>query len=297
MDLHHLTSTAARRLPAPCADAARSTALRVGRATWRARMAPSFLVVGAQRCGTTTMFRLLSDHPHLVRPRWWKGTGYFDDDYARGPQWYRGHFPVRTAAGALHAGPVHTFECSGYYLFHPLAAERIAADLPGVQVVAMVRDPVERAWSAYRHERARGFETLGFDEALGAEEHRLGDEEDRLRQDPAYRSDAHRHFGYRARGEYARQLTRYVECLGADRVHVLDADRFFDRPRAQFAGLQQALGLPVWLPPHVPRENARPADRLDSARRDALARHFAPHDEQLEALTGHAPSWRVRSPR
>jgi hypothetical protein len=156
----------------------------------------------------------------------------------------------------------------------------------------MLRDPVERAWSAYRHERARGFETLGFDEALDAEEGRLAGEEDRLQEEPSYRSDAHRHFGYRARGEYARQLARYVECLGADRVHVLDADAFFARPRAQFAGLQQSLGLPVWLPPHVPQENARPAAALDPQRRQELARHFGPHDEQLAALTGHAPSWR-----
>lgn len=295
MDLHQLTSTAARRLPTPCTDLARDVALHTGRATWRARLAPSFLVIGAQRCGTTTMFRLLSAHPHLVRPPWWKGTGYFDDDYQRGPAWYRGHFPLRATTEALHPGPTHTFECSGYYLFHPLAAERIAADLPGVQVVAMVRDPVERAWSAYRHERARGFETLGFDDAVAAEPRRLADEEDRLREDPTYHSDAHRHFGYLGRGEYARQLERYVECLGVDRVHVLDADHFFARPRSQFAGLQQALGLPVWLPPHVPQENARPGAGLDAARRRLLARHFAPHDEQLAALTGRSPSWRVRA--
>jgi len=101
-----------------------------------------------------------------------------------------------------------TFESSPYYLFHPLALDRIAADLPDVKLVVLVRDPVERAYSAHAHEAARGYEDLSFAAALEAEEGRLDGEVERLLGDPAYESHAHRHQAFRSRGEYAVQLER-----------------------------------------------------------------------------------------
>ncbi len=95
-------------------------------------------------------------HPQVVRPAFHKGINFFDLNYYRGLTWYRGHFPVARVAQATtarHGGPM-TFEASGYYMYHPFAMERMARDLPGVKLVVMLRDPVERAFSAYKHESA-----------------------------------------------------------------------------------------------------------------------------------------------
>src|SRR5690242_13181924 len=107
----------------------------LGRATARYRLAPHFLIVGAQRCGTTSMFKTLRQHPSVIAPALQKGIHYFDKNYDRGEDWYRSHFPLRlTAARAEKRGGVvpMTGESSPYYMFHPLAPDRIAADLPGV---------------------------------------------------------------------------------------------------------------------------------------------------------------------
>lgn len=271
---------------------ARELALSWGAATTGVRMLPSIVVVGAQRSGTTTMFRLLEGHPQLVRPTLTKGTGYFDDDYDHGWRWYHAHFPLRRTA-FNPARPLMSFECSGYYLFHPLAAERIARDLPDVRVVVLVRDPVERALSAHRHEVARGFEDLGFDEAVALEGVRTAGEADRIRQDPSYRSFAHRHHAYLQRGEYAHQIRRFESALGRDRVHVVDADLFFVDPVSQFVELQHALGLRSWVPAGVRAWNSRPGPPLAAARRTRLLQHFEPHDTELADLLGHQPSWRA----
>lgn len=286
-----LRSVARRGSPA-VQERARRAAHAWGTATSAVRMTPSVIVVGAQRSGTTTMFRLLEAHPDLLRPTLTKGTGYFDDEFDRSWDWYVGHFPLRRPGDPRSAAGRLTFECSGYYLFHPLAAGRIAAALPDVRVVVLVRDPVARALSAHRHEYARGFERLPLEQALAAEEARVAGEEARLATEPGYRSFAHRHHAYLQRGEYARQIGRFHRALGVDRVHVVDADRFFADPEGRFGALQRELGLRDWTPPRVEAWNARPAPPPGGHLEARLREHFAPHDEALAELLGDLPSWR-----
>ncbi len=71
-----------------------------GMLTARWRLRPSFVIVGAQRGGTTTLYRVLSEHPALARPTVAKGIGYFDLRYANGPRWYAGQFPLACPHGA-----------------------------------------------------------------------------------------------------------------------------------------------------------------------------------------------------
>jgi hypothetical protein len=259
-----------------------------GQTTASLRMLPDFLVIGAQRCGTTSLFRVLNDHPDVVRPTASKGIV----NYANGPRWYRSHFPLRMTSRLRTKGGAQTFESSGYYSFHPMAAERIACDLPGVRVVLMVRDPVERAYSAYKHERSRGFEDQEFEAALDLEATRLVGEVDRIRSDPSYESFDHRHHAYVARGRYAEQLRRYIDLLGRERVFVVDADRFFAKPEAELSVLFSWLGLRPWLPDHVAQWNARPSDPMPEDLRARLSAEFEEPDRQLAEIMGRAPSWR-----
>jgi hypothetical protein len=133
-----------------------------GRLTAERRMLPSFLICGGQRCGTTSLYRALAAHPAIVKAVLHKGVHYFDVGYRRGMRWYRGHFPLHRHAERIereHGVAAQTFESSPYYMYHPHAVARIAEDLPGVKLVVLVRDPVERAYSQHAHEVARGFET------------------------------------------------------------------------------------------------------------------------------------------
>jgi hypothetical protein len=256
------------------------------------RMRPSFIIVGAQRAGTTTLYRVLSDHPDVARPTASKGIAYFDLSYDRGPRWYRGHFPIGWVARRRHGPRAVTFESSGYYLFHPLAAARIARDLPGVRVVVVVREPVERAYSAHRHEQARGFESEPFEAALDLEGERTAGETERILADPSYESFHHRHHSYLARSRYSEQIDRFVEELGPERVYVVDADAFFEDPASEFERLRSWLGLSEWQPETVEQWNARPRSPMPAELRDRLTRYFEPYDDRLAEQMGRTPSWR-----
>ncbi|WP_028654847.1 sulfotransferase domain-containing protein [Nocardioides sp. J54] len=283
-----ITGRVRRSLPPWARSAVKSLLLAWGWLTADLRERPAFIVVGAQRAGTTTLFRLLSEHPQLCRPTAAKGTGYFDDNYRRGPRWYRAHFPLRRPGRWRRTA----FECSGYYLFHPLAAERIARDLPECHVVVMVRDPVVRAHSAHRHEAARGFESLPFDEAVAREPERTAGQAELLAADPTAVSFAHRHHAYLQRGEYAVQVRRFIDALGRDRVHVVDADELFADPVPVYVDLQQQLGLAVHRPAEVGRWNERPREPLPEPLVARLRAYFDEHDAALAELLGREPSWR-----
>jgi hypothetical protein len=224
-----------------------------------------------------------------------KGVGYFDLAYHRGPSWYRAHFPTRMLLRRRARGgrrPL-VFESSGYYLFHPLAASRIARDLPRVRLVALVRDPVERAWSAHKHERARGFEDLEFREALEQEPQRLRGEHERLLADPRAQSYHHRHHAYLGRSRYAEQLRVYLDLVGPERLYVMDADRFFADPVEELTRLQEWLGVRPVRPEKVERWNARPSAPVDPDLREELLRGFERDDAELEQILGRPPSWRA----
>jgi hypothetical protein len=259
-------------------------------------MLPGFLVVGAQRCGTTSMYRALVQHPAVMKAVLQKGVHYFDTDYGRGMGWYQGHFPLTAHArwvGRSAGMPPVTFEASPYYMFHPLAAERIARDLPGVRLLVMVRDPVERAYSAHAHELARGYETEPFERALELEAARLDGEDERLVADPFYVSLSHQHQAYRARGRYAEQLERMEKLVGRDRIHVVDSAAFFADPGPAFGGVLDFLGLPRRAGVVFDRHNARPRSPMTEALRTELEEYFRPYDTRLAGWLGGEPSWRT----
>ena len=286
--------TARGSLPVPARRLGRTVSSRWGLMTSGLRGLPDFLLVGAQRCGTTSLFRALLSHPNIHRANLLKGVNYFDVKADRGMGWYRANFPLN-ATNRRHAAPGQdhalVFEASGYYMFHPHAPRRIVAQLPEVKIVAMVRDPVERAFSAYKHEFARGFETEPLERALALEDSRVEPELARMLEDPSYQSDVYRHQAYRRRGHYAEQLKPFVDGLGQDRVHVVQSELFFTEPVQEYGRLLEFLDLPVEMPATFDRYNPRPSAPLDASVAAGLREHFAPHDAALLPFLHGRPSW------
>ena len=281
-------------LPHPVKAAGRALSIRVGSATAGGRQLPSFIVVGAQRAGTTSLFRALISHPLIHSANYHKGVNYFDVNYTRDFSWYQGHFPtVASLRRRGRGGPDEpmTFEASGYYMFHPCAAERMASHLPEVRVIAMLRDPVERAFSAYKHESARGFETESFERALDLENERLAGQVERMVADPNFHSFSHRHQAYLRRGQYAEQLQRLGAHFPTEQIHVLESESFFEHPEETYSAVLDFLGVPQVLPDRFDRWNGRPSAPMAEETRARLRDHFASHDRALATQLGREPAW------
>ncbi|HEY9295730.1 MAG TPA: sulfotransferase domain-containing protein, partial [Phormidium sp.] len=163
---------------------------------------PDFIIIGAQKCGTTSLYEYLIQHPQILAASK-KEVHFFDLNFAKGVDWYRQQFkPVSQKS--------ITGEASPYYIFHPLVPQRIYQLFPQVKLIVLLRNPVERAISHYYHEVRLGFEDLGLEDAIAQEPARLEGETAKILADETYYSYNHQHYTYLSRGVYVEQLNNWM---------------------------------------------------------------------------------------
>jgi hypothetical protein len=155
----------------------------------------------------------------------------------------------------------------------------------------LLRNPVDRAYSHYLLERARGDETLDFAAALDAEPERLEGEEVRLARDPAYVSYPHKRASYMARGEYARQLERWLGVFPGEQILVIRSEDLYEKTAESFAVVAQFLGISPEAPITFSAHNRTSGPPLDPAIRLRLSRHFTPLNARLADMLGWDPGW------
>jgi hypothetical protein len=259
------------------------------------RILPAYLIIGAAKCGTTSLYNYLIQHPRVL-PCYKKEVHYFDYYYHKGLPWYRSHFPTRseTETQAHKAGgTVITGESSPYYLAHPLAPARVNETLPGVKMICMLRNPVDRAISSYYNQKRLGIETSGtFEEAIEKENERIQGHEERLRNDPRYSSFAHKYFAYLHRGDYAHQLQNWYKTFPASQILIIQSESFYADPSTHFLNALQFLGLKAWEPQQYKSFNTGgDYEKMDPALRSRLLDYYRPKNEILFQLIGQRFDW------
>ncbi|HSH59754.1 MAG TPA: sulfotransferase [Acidimicrobiales bacterium] len=276
------------------------------RVTWRRdtdphRPLPDFLVIGAQRSGTSSLYKYLEQHPSVLASLR-KETEYLSARWCKGEAWYRAHFPSRLRRSVeqrLRGRTPVSFEASPNYLFHPGAPVRAAQLLPDAKLVVLLRNPVDRAFSHFQHEVRAGRETLSFEEALEREPERLEGQEERMAVDPCFRSFTWERFSYVSRGRYAEQLERWLQFYPRDRLLVVPSEKLYADPAATYRRLVAFLELPEWMPAAFRNHSygsasATPsvASQLPAGTRRWLEERFAEPNQQLYSMTGRDFGWR-----
>ncbi len=262
------------------------------------RPLPDFLVIGAQRSGTSSLYKYLEQHPCILSSLR-KETEYFSSRWLHGEAWYRAHFPsrLRRAYEERRRGlGVVAFEASPNYLFHPLAPARAGGLVPHVKLVVLLRNPVDRAFSHHQHEVRAGRETLAFEQAIELEATRLAGEEERMVSEPGYRSRPWERFSYQARGHYAEQLERWMAVFPGDRLLVVRSEDLYADPGTEYNRILGFLGLASWSPREFRNHSYSGAgppamSTLSSSLRQQLVEVFAPSNARLYSLVGRDFGW------
>jgi Sulfotransferase domain len=284
----------ASTLPQPAKRAIRAGERRIAHPTSRFRVLPDYLIIGAQRAGTTSLYKYLAQHPGVGAAFLGKGAHFFDTSYSGDLDSYRAHFPTRVQKRYVklrHGMELVTGEASPYYLAHPHAPFRIAEALPDVKLIALLRDPVERAYSHYQHELARGFETLSFEEAIEDEPRRLEGELEKMRADPTYNSFSYQHHTYLTRGRYAEQLETWYSLFPKRQILVLTSEEFFADPDRIYRRVLGFLGVPPLSLARYETFNPRRYEDMDETTRGRLIEYFAEPNQRLYELEGVDYGW------
>ena len=269
-----------------------------GELTAGLRRGPDFVIIGAKRGGSTSLYNYVLEHP-CIAPLFpgrqhIKGVRYFDIGYARGLNWYRSHFPIEIAgrqAVRPLVRPSISGEASPYYLFHPLAAERLARDFPNVRIIVSLRDPVERAFSHFKERTHHGGETLSFEDALSAEEDRLRGEAERIVAEPGYLSVEHENHSYMAQGLYLDMLPRWFSLFPREQFHITLSEEFYADPDQHVNEVWKFLGLPPRRLQSRVRHNYLPSAGMATQTRLRLQESLIEHNRGLADLLGRPLPW------
>ncbi len=251
------------------------------------RVLPDFIIIGAQRCGTTSLYNYLSQHPCVV-PALVKEVHFFDINFHKGIHWYRSHFPTFLEK---YKQNIITGEASPYYIFHPHAARRIFKIIPQVKLIVLLRNPVDRAYSHYHHEVRIGAETLSFEEAIEKESERLKGEIKKMLENENYYSFNHQHYSYLSRGIYIDQIKVWMSLFPKEQILIIKSEDFYANPSAVFRRVLEFLNLPIWEPKEYKKFNYANYPKMNPATRKRLIKFFEPYNQKLYEYLGVNFGW------
>jgi len=271
------------------------------------RVLPDFIIVGAQKSGTTSLYNYLKRHPHVLGSRRTE-VHFFDNSYAQGLSYYRSYFPLRSHCRLLslfRRGPIFTGESTPDYMLYPFSITRIAQSLPRVKIIVLLRNPVERAFSHYVHNvRLAGRrEPLSFMAAIQAEEIRTADPRWQISAGAHQRSMVLNTYSYLLRGIYVRPIRQLMDAFVPDQVLIIQSERFFRDTAAVYAQVLDFLNLPAFQlaryekvfhrqSPGYPNAH-RQVPPMTIAEQQYLQTYFAPHNEALYEILGKRFDWPV----
>lgn len=255
--------------------------LRYVMSFFKGTYSPSFMLIGAQRSGTTEIFKQLTTHKQILNPVF-KELHFFDLNYNKGLHFYLAHFPMYLSDRECMTG-----EATPYYLFHPHAPQRIYNFNKNMKFLISLRNPVDRALSHYYHECRMGRETLSFEDAIDCEDERLEGELQRMVDDESYNSFAHQHHSYKSRGLYADQLKVWFSLFPKENFHIIKSEDFYKNPNGVIKNASIFLGLDVeeWQPEiSENKHKSRRYDEMSVETRKYLEKYFSSYNCELANL-------------
>lgn len=252
--------------------------------TYFFRAFPDFLIVGAQKCGTTSLYNYLSQH-HNITPALVKEIHYFDLDYQKGGKWYKAHFPI-------DRGYKITGEASPYYIYHPCVPNRVFNLIPEVKLILLLRNPVDRAYSHFQHERHLGLEPLNsFEDALKAEEERLKGVNRKLINGCLKYSFNHQHFSYLSRGRYIEQIKRWLRYFRREQLLIIRSEDFFKYPDKIMEKVFGFLNINYYKHKRYRVYNKLDYQKMPPETRQKITKYFEPYNKKLYKYLSWKNEW------
>jgi len=256
---------------------------------------PDYIIIGAQKCGTTSLDLNLAKHP-FIRMALMQEVHFFDYNWHKGERWYRRNFHTRAASERNKADRgerLWTGESSPSYIHHPCCPERVRQLCPDVKLIALLRNPADRAYSHFHHERRYGWDDRSLDNAFDWDRERemIEREIPKIKADPRYFSWAYRHESYLSRGMYAEQIERWRAHFPEEQLLIVQSESFYADMRGAMRRIFSFLGVPDHDVVDASTYNANTYSKIEQGVRESLREFYEPYNERLFELIGERFDW------
>jgi len=260
-----------------------------------AHVLPDFLIIGFPKCGTTSLYEYLIQHPDIYPPIG-KEIDYFDRLYSRKNNWYKVKFPTAFQKNFIEKILKRHFltgEATPRYIFHPHAIHRIKKTIPNSKFIVLLRNPIERAFSHYNMNVKNGYEYQSFENAVKNEQKRIQGRYEKMSNDPNFYSWDYDLFAYLEQGIYVEKLKRWMHVFPKEQFLIIQSEEFLENPPKIYYKALQFLNLGKWEPKSFTLYKKRQItdNKVNPELRKYLSDFFKPYNEDLFNLLGKKFDW------
>lgn len=248
------------------------------------RVLPDFLIVGAQKAGTTSLYHYLKQHPQVI-PASQNEVHFFDYKFHKGQLLYRSYFPTLTEIQEKQKvlnKKIITGETSPSYLFNPLVAHRIAQLIPNIKIIILLRDPVARTYSHYQHEVRKGREKSTFEAVIKQEKPRL------QRKVYTYQTCCR---AYLARSLYIRQIKAYFQLFKKEDILIISSENFFSNVQYVYNKVLAFLEIEPFEIINKKPQNSGVYNKKNIPLKEELRDYFSLYNDELCQYLGRDFNW------
>ena len=253
--------------------------------TASSRVLPDFIIIGSMKSGTTSLYYNICEHP-CVKTAAYDEIGYFDVNYHLGINWYRSMFPTLSQKKKIlqKFGYFKTGEDTPFYFWNKLAAKRIHHDLPNVKLIAILRNPIDRAYSEYQNGLRNKTENRKFEQIV---EHEIEEiSKSQISVELCSKNNA-----IISRGLYAKQLELWKEKISKNELLIIQTEKFSQDTQNTMNQVFDYLELPKYEITKTRKEKSYKYPKMNEKTREKLLEFFKPHNEELYKMLGYKLNW------
>jgi len=255
------------------------------------RVLPNFIVIGVGRGATTTLHHNLSKNPCLHSAAY-DEAGFFDDNFHLGESWYRSLFPTKFTKNKIIKNYNHflSYEVTPSYIRKPWVARRIKKLLPNVKLIAILRNPVDRAYSHYNMGVNESNDKRSFEEVIKTDLKLLErSNESKSDSDTYFKTIVEK--SYLARGFYAEQLKFWFKLFDKKQIHITTTENLATNPNETFNEIFNFLDIANFKISNLENKRKGNYSPLDKDIKLQLTSFFKPYNEELYKLIGKNFNW------
>ena len=254
------------------------------------RVIPDFLVIGAKRCGTTSLYQHLPEHPCISKSPH-DNMGFFNDNFHLGVNWYKSFFPTTFTRNKIKSkfGGFLAFDVTTKYMEEESTANNVYQTKPNMKIIIILRNPVDRAYSQYHLSVRQTAERRSFEDVVEENMNRLNKEShEHYEIKPKFSA---KEDNYLKKGLYALQLRYWLKIFPRENILIVSTEEFESNQQIIYNKIFEFLNISKFEVKNTKKMQKGNYPPIKSETRNLLLDYFRPHNHELFELINMEFDW------